>query len=81
MVHSPLNIHRPFDYQVDKPWVKGAAVQMKYQFTIQICEPIIYLLKLRPFWEAKNGQYPTWNPSTEESAMQIDYIRVYAWNN
>ena len=30
------------------------------------------------FWDARNNWFPTWNyPETHDSAMQIDYVRVY----
>jgi beta-glucanase (GH16 family) len=34
--------------------------------------------QMRPFWEARNNWLPTWNASTENNALQIDYIRVYS---
>ena len=37
---------------------------------------IIYAI--RSFWEARNQWLPTWNAATDDNAMQIDYIRVYA---
>lgn len=33
--------------------------------------------QMRKFWKAKNSWYPTWNATTNENAMQVDYIRVY----
>ena len=35
-------------------------------------------MKRRKFWEAKDQWYPTWdNGTSENNAMQIDWIRVY----
>ena len=34
--------------------------------------------KRKQFWEAKDKWYPTWNNGkSEDSAMQVDWIRVY----
>ena len=35
-------------------------------------------IQMKPFWESKNEWLPTWNADTEDNAMQVDYIRVYA---
>ena len=33
----------------------------------------------REFWEARGQWYPTWqNGTTDDNALQVDYIRVYA---
>ena len=33
----------------------------------------------REFWEARDKWYPTWNNgTTDDNALQVDYIRVYA---
>ena len=33
----------------------------------------------REFWEARDKWYPTWkNGKTDDNALQVDYIRVYA---
>ncbi|KAK4010861.1 hypothetical protein OUZ56_019989 [Daphnia magna] len=40
----------------------------------KISDPV----QMRPFWEKRMDWLPTWNPETEDNAMRIDYIRVYA---
>jgi len=35
-------------------------------------------VQMRKFWEKKDEWYPTWNAETEDNAMQVDYICVYA---
>jgi hypothetical protein len=36
-------------------------------------------VQMRPFWEKRTDWLPTWNNvETEDNAMRIDYIRVYA---
>ena len=35
-------------------------------------------VQMRPFWEERTNWLPTWNIETEDNAMRIDYIRVYA---
>jgi hypothetical protein len=37
-------------------------------------------VQMRPFWENREHWLPTWNIETEDNAMRIDYIRVYALN-
>ena len=33
----------------------------------------------RKFWEARDDWYPTWkNGTTDDNALQVDYIRIYA---
>ena len=34
--------------------------------------------QMRKFWEARSQWLPGWQAAGEDSAMQIDYIRVYA---
>ena len=34
--------------------------------------------QMKKFWNAKNSWLPTWNAGTDDNAMQVDYIRVYA---
>ena len=33
---------------------------------------------MRDFWEAKDNWYPTWDVESENNALQVDYVRVYA---
>lgn len=30
------------------------------------------------FWEGRDGWLPTWNRGTDDSHLQVDYVRVYA---
>lgn len=30
------------------------------------------------FWEARSLWEPTWNKDTDDSHLQVDYVRVYA---
>ena len=37
------------------------------------------MIVYREFWEARDRWYPTWgNGTTEDNALQVDYIRIYA---
>ena len=37
-------------------------------------------IQMKPFWEVKDQWLPTWNATTEDNAMKIDYIRVYSFH-
>ena len=37
------------------------------------------LINYREFWEARDEWYPTWkNGTSNDNALQVDYIRIYA---
>ena len=35
-------------------------------------------VQMKPFWQARDQWLPTWNASTDDNAMKVDYIRVYS---
>lgn len=35
-------------------------------------------IQMKPFWEKRHEWLPTWSVDTEDSAMQVDYVRVFA---
>lgn len=33
------------------------------------------------FWNAKNQWEPSWNPGTNDSAMKLDWVKVWSFDN